>query len=122
MRVVRGTVMVKKPVPCAQCRTTIWRTTHFKTARCEDCKKLRDRSKSYRLMKLLRTHARRYRIILHVLGWEDEQFEEMLQEMKRSPMCFRKRAETRDASFDLTVERHPSRFRGAIHPHRRWTA
>src|SRR4051812_9724754 len=87
-------------VPCVRCGKILERRTHFIDASCFGC--LADRRKGARSerLKRMRQQARRLRIVMHVLGWEPEQFEEMLSEMKGSPMCFRKRPETRAAKCD----------------------
>ena len=100
-----GHKMPQKQVPCTVCGTPLLRAHHYATAACEDCQEQRKRDVQVGVHARRREQARRYRIITHVLGWEEDQFEEMLQEMKRSPMAFRKRAEGRNARYDLAMER-----------------
>jgi hypothetical protein len=100
-----GTVMPRRRVPCLDCGTLILRAPHFATARCQRCMR-RHGSRGYAMrVKDIRDQARRFRIVCHVLGWEPEQFAEMLEEMRRSPMAFRHAPETRAARFDLRNER-----------------
>lgn len=98
-------IRVAKEVKCEGCGCDLVRQTHWRGAKCKACrlkhwiayKKEADRRRV--------SHARRYRIICHVLGWEQEQFAEMLEAMKESPMAFREKAETRVAKLELTNER-----------------
>jgi hypothetical protein len=101
----RGYVMPKKQVPCSGgCGAMLLRAHHYLTAACESCQERRRIDRQIGLHARRREQARRYRIITHVLGWEEDQFNEMLQEMKRSPMAFRKRAEGRNARYDMAIE------------------
>lgn len=100
----RGEFMPVHHVRCP-CGTDLALKTYWKNPRCQPCR-LRQRKK-FEAAELFRrrVEARRYRIILHVLGWEDDQFAEMLEEMKHSPMMFRDRPETPAARFDLRLEK-----------------
>lgn len=98
---------IPKAVKCAGegCGIDLVRKTHWKGAKCKACrlkhwtayKKEADRKKV--------SHARRYRLICHILGWELEQFAEMFEAMKESPMAFRDKAETRVAKLEITNEK-----------------
>jgi hypothetical protein len=92
-------------VPCVRCGKILERRTHFIDASCFGC--LTDRKKGARSerLKRMRRQARQFRILCHFLGYEPEQFEDLLAEIKASPMCFRRRAETRAAKYDLHTER-----------------
>jgi hypothetical protein len=57
----------------------------------------------------MRRQARQFRILCHFLGYEPEQFGDLLAEIKASPMCFRRRPETRAAKYDLYTERRAAR-------------
>jgi hypothetical protein len=94
-----------RKVPCVWCGTMLERRTNLRKAKCDACQEKHRRALVKGLQDRVRTEARRYRIIMHALGWEHEQFGEMLAEMRCSPMAFRKKAETRVARMDLTIER-----------------
>lgn len=97
--------MPRRRVPCVDCGKKLLRASHFASARCQRCLFVHHKRRYGMRTKDLRTQARRYRIILHVLGWEPDQFAEMLEEMRSSPMAFRRVPETRAAKVDLRIER-----------------
>src|SRR5438067_4416017 len=105
----RGKHLPRRKVRCLGCGLPIMRASHWRKPSCDDCQRVKgNRAKNGEILRL-REEARRYRIILHVLGWERDQFWEMVEEMKRSPMMFRETAETRVAKLDLTNERKQRR-------------
>lgn len=91
-------------VKCLGCGAPLQLRTHWRRPRCAACRHKKKKGDENGRHKSVVRQARRYRIILHVLGWEDEQFDEMVAEMRRSPMAFRKKPETRAARFDLAIE------------------
>lgn len=103
----KGHRMPKREVPCTRCGCKLLRATYFKQATCLPCRVIYYRRNYGVQLRRFRQQARRYRIIVHVLGWPDtdEGFADMLEEMKRSPMAFRKRAESRLARRDVSNER-----------------
>lgn len=100
-----GSHMPRRRVPCVDCGKRLLRCSHFATARCPRCQFVKDKRRYGLSQKDLRSQARRFRIVCHVLGWEPEAFAEMLAEMRRSPMAFRSCPETRAAKIDLRKER-----------------
>lgn len=105
MRNGKGSVMPKREVPCCLCGKPVMRAVHFVDAKCRTCHRQHGNAVWRATLKEVRKQARRFRIVCHILGWEPEQFEEMLGEMKRSPMAFRKGPETLAAHRDFWNER-----------------
>jgi len=104
MSFAKGQTLPVHRVQCS-CGVPLLRKTYWRKPQCSDCRKRRAHSKYVRKVGDLRREARRYRIVLHVLGWSDDQFEEMLAEMKRSPMMFRTSPETKTGWRDWQLER-----------------
>jgi len=104
-RNVRGSVMPRRRVPCVDCGKELLRANYFDRSRCPRCQDRKDYRRQAAQLSKVRTQARRYRLVCHYLGWDPDQFEEMLAEMRASPMAFRRSPETRAARLDLHNER-----------------
>lgn len=98
---------LKVNVACGGCGKPLLRSPNYanvESIKCAACA-LAARIKHQCVFdKKVRQQARRYRIILHTLGRKDSDFEEMLAEMKASPMSF---PETPEGSvkLDMTFEK-----------------
>lgn len=106
----KGSKMPQREVPCIRCGCKLLRATYFYKATCGPCRTKHYRRNYSAQVRKFRQQARRYRIVLNILGWEDtaEGFADMLEEMKKSPMAFRKKIEGRLAKQDMTFERRVS--------------
>jgi hypothetical protein len=96
-------------VKCRGCKAPLVRRAYFKRALCADCKKIKRLDED----ELRRQQARRFRILMHVMGYELDAFAEALADLKSSDMALREAPETRDARVDVTVEKRVSRKRAA---------
>jgi hypothetical protein len=105
-----GEKMRQRKVACLDCQCELWRATYFKQPRCGPCRKKRYERNWREVMIQRRAEARRYRIITHILGWPatEQGFQDMLEEMRKSPMAFRKRPETDRARRDWNFEKRVS--------------
>lgn len=107
-------------VHCVDCAAQMKRTHHFRgNPRCAKCQEKQHKLKRSINVSKIRSEARRFRLICHYLGWEPEQFEEMIEEMKKSPMAFRDKPENRQARLDETMERKARAAREAAR-RKRW--
>ena len=106
----RGCTLPVHEVQCLDCAVPMQRKTYWRAPRCLPCARRRNKTDEARRNRELRQQARRYRILLHTLGWDHDQWEEMLEECRRSPMSFRAVPETRAARHDLAIERRFSRL------------
>jgi hypothetical protein len=98
-----------RTVPCRfGCKRLLERRASWSVAACVKCLGRYHRRKKKETLSGLRHQARQLRLVFHVLGWEPEQFWEMLNEMRRSPMCFRSKPEGKPARRDWRMERKAS--------------
>jgi hypothetical protein len=98
----KGETMPKQEVHCTVpgCTATLMRAGHFGSAKCPYHMRLHKNRNWRALNKTHQVQARRYRVLLHLLGYEDEQWEDLLEELKSSPMAFRAGPETPQAARD----------------------
>lgn len=94
-----------RAVKCRACGIALLRGTHWRNPVCARCAQDGRNRQKGAVHALRIEQARRYRIVLHVLGWEHDQFEEMIEAMKASPMGFRRKPETGAARRDVNTEK-----------------
>lgn len=101
----RGSVLPIHHVNCEGCGVPLERKTYWRHPKCGRCARRGVKGREAKRMLLLRHQARRYRILLHDLGYEDNDFDELRAEIQRSILAFRDQPETREARVDLKIER-----------------
>lgn len=109
MSLPRGSSMPVHHVKCLDCGREVVRATYWREPCCDACRHKRSKNQARGKFLRMSRQARQFRIICHVLGWEPEAFAEMIEEMRKSPMCFRKQPETRAAKYDLHTEKRAAR-------------
>lgn len=96
---------LKEKVRCQGCgKETMRGPSVRRIAKCSACIRATQALYDAARQTVLRRQARRYRILLHRLGYEDAQYEELLAEIQESPMSFRREAESKGGRRDETNE------------------
>ena len=108
-----GSVMPVHHVSCLGCGCALALKTYWRAPRCKPCRRGDQAAIARRSLIVLREQARRYRILTHLLGYEPEQFDELVAEIRSSPMAFRRDPESRSARYDVALERRSARAKKA---------
>lgn len=91
------------------CRKPLALYNYWRKPICPECRANAHGKRERLSAARARVQARRYRILLHVAGYTEDQFAEFLEELKKSPLGFRTEPETRLARLDATLERKARR-------------
>ena len=92
-------------VPCTVCGKMIERKTQFSRAKCPGCYEAGRVDSGIRTLRSVREQARRYRVLLHISGYSDEEFAELVAELKKTALAFRTEPEGTQARRDFKRER-----------------
>ena len=92
-------------VPCTVCGKMIERKTQFSRAKCPGCYETGRVDSGIRTLRSVREQARRYRVLLHISGYSDAEFAELVAELKKTSLAFRTEPEGVQARRDFKRER-----------------
>ena len=91
--------------PCAgKCGAILERRGRLARAKCRKCVLKTRVGNQCALAKVQREQARRYRILLHLTGFVDAEFADLVAELRRGPLMFRTGPEDTPARRDFKRE------------------
>ena len=87
------------------CDLVLYRRNALHRAKCPACvRKTRTANDAAKAV-VQREQARRYRVLLHISGYSDEEFAELVAELKKTALAFRTEPEGTQARRDFKRER-----------------
>lgn len=106
-RRIKGTHPPKHEVKCSvpECQTILLRAVHLVDAKCPSCRKREHRKRENAANAKHTIECRRYRVLMHLMGYEDDHFAELLEEIRGSYLALRRKPGSWRARLDLKLER-----------------